>query len=265
MTISFRQLSILPLIMLPSAGYCIIPVDQLHVTPIGFSGQAGLSLTGERGNKDEQEYNINGILRYGWDKSALMLLSDYNYTKTNDERNEDDLYVHLRYIQNDYFKQNVDAEVFVQYQYDDFADLSNRRLFGAGMRWRFAESSGEQTNDDGTQSNAYETIFGAGAFYEEEDAQSNGLQETTVRANLYGRFLFTSNSEHEFSVYSTIYVQPSVEQLDDVRSLLVGGIEFPIAESLALSLEAEVRYDSEPFEGVENTNVEYGVRISYSF
>jgi hypothetical protein len=68
-----------------------------------------------------------------------------------------------------------------------------------------------------------------------------------------------------FEFYGSAYLQPSLSALDDMRVLVVSGIEFPITSALSLSVEAEADHDSDPFEGVEKTNLEYGIRLSYSF
>jgi len=252
-----RKVLLIILLIISNVATAIVPVEKLISVPAGVSGTIGLALEGEEGNRREQEYNINGIIRYGWGTSnSLMWITDYNYTKTDGRRNEDDLSTHLRFIRNDYVRKNVDIEAFIQYEYDDFADLSSRQLAGGGLRWRF-ENIGEKTT--------FRTQLGAGAFYEAEESQRTTASDETVRANFYAKLRYTNSDERAFEYYVSAYLQPSLEALNNVRSLLVSGIEFPISDALSLSVEAQVGHNSEPFAGVKKTNLEYGVKLSFSF
>lgn len=245
-------LFVLPNIVLAA----IVPVDKFNITPLNLTGNVGVILEGEAGNRTEQDYNINGILRYGWKTQSLVWISDFNYTRIDGRKNEDDLFTHIRFIKNNYINDNVDAEFFIQYNYDDFADLSSRKLIGMGARWRLERTEGEVK---------YQRQFGFGAFYEDENSASTRLNNTTVRANLYAKFRYQDAAKRPFELYTTAYVQPSLQQLKDLRILVIAGVEFPITSALSFSVEAEIEHDSQPFDNVEKTNLEYGVKLSYSF
>lgn len=234
----------------------IVPVDKFTVAPPGLSGTFGLALDGETGNRSEQEYAVDGILRYGWDTQSLVWITDYNYTKVDNEKNENDIFTHLRFVKNNYIGDNVDAEAFVQYGFDDFADLSSRKLLGGGARWRFEKIVGKAT---------FWQQFGLGAFYEVEKSDSMDVKETSLRANIYANVRYQDSDKRPFELYTTAYLQPSLENISDIRVLIVSGVELPITDSLSFSIEVDMDYDSQPFEGVEKTNVEYGVRVSYAF
>lgn len=247
---------VLGYLLLCPVAYAIVPVDQTNVAEEGFSGNVGISLSGQSGNKDEKEYSLSSIVRYGQEADSVIFITDYNYSETNDLKDEDDFYSHLRWIRNDFFQPNLDSELFIQYQYDDLADLSSRKLAGGGARWRYNSVS---------EIAEINTSLGLGAFYEVEESISNDTEITTTRANFYAKFLYGNRTRFPFDAYLTLYYQPAIDDIKNFRAVVISGVEFKITQTLALHVEAEVDHDSSPFTNVEKTDIEYGVRLTYSF
>ncbi len=243
-------------LFLSSAAYAIVPVDQSNVAEEGISGNIGVSVNGQSGNKDEHEYSLSSILRYGKSQDSWVLITDYNYSETNDIKDEDEFYSHLRWTRFNFFSPQVDAELFAQYEYDDFADLSSRKLAGGGARWRFSHALADAT---------LKTSVGTGVFYEVEKSLSSSGEVETTRANLYAKFLYSQAAQYPFDAYLTLYYQPAVDDVENFRSVIISGLEFKITRTLSLTLEAELEHNSEPFTNVEKTDFEYGVRLSYAF
>ncbi|QJR81922.1 DUF481 domain-containing protein [Alteromonas pelagimontana] len=243
-------------LLVSNVANAIVPVDQSNVAEEGFSGNVGISLNGQSGNKEEREYSLSSIIRYGHLANSFIFITDYNYSETNDLKDEDDFYSHLRWIRNDFFRPNVDSELFIQYEYDDIADLSSRKLAGGGVRWRYNRQS---------ESSEINTLLGLGAFYEVEESLSNNAEVSTTRANFYAKFLYGRRTQFPFDAYLTLYYQPAVDDIKNFRAIVISGIEFKITQTLSLNVEAEVDHDSSPFTNVEETDIEYGVRMTYSF
>ncbi|MCW8090734.1 DUF481 domain-containing protein [Alteromonas sp. ASW11-130] len=254
--ISTTTLTMLAGVLLSTQAYAIVPVDQANVAEEGVSGNVGVSINGQAGNKDEHEYSLSSILRYGQRQDSWVLITDYNYSETNDIKDEDEFYSHLRWTRFNFFSPKVDAELFAQYEYDDFADLSSRKLAGGGARWRFANSF------DNAE---LKTSLGTGVFYEVEKALSSSGEVDTTRANLYVKLLYSQSAQYPFDAYLTVYYQPALDELDNFRSVVISGLEFKVTKALALTLETELEHNSKPFSAVEKTDFEYGVRLSYSF
>lgn len=234
----------------------ITPIDTLSDPEQGFSGTAGLGLSGKSGSKDESEYSISLLGRHVEDERTALLISNYNYGESNDVKDEDDLFVHFRWIQNNFFRESLDWENFLQYEYDKFDDLNSRKLIGSGVRMRFTRES---------ESGVLNTSFGAGGFFEEEVSESSGATEQNWRGNFYGKWVWNRKGNFPFQLYGQIYLQPVLDDLGDLRSTANAGIKFGLSEAIALHLDAEIEHDSEPFEEAEKTNFEYGVKLSYSF
>ena len=234
----------------------IVPINVQITPPEGYSGQAGLSINGQSGNKDEQEYTVNGLLRYKQNDDLFVLISDYSYSETNQVRDEDELFLHGRWIHENQFAPSVDSEVFVQYQYDDFAGISDRELVGGNVRWRF--DSKDETSEQ-------QLIVGVGAFYESETSEATSLTDNTVRANLYTNIVHKHTGEYPFVASASSYIQPALDDISDLRVLAVASLNFPIRPSLNVGFAVEVSHNAMPFEGVEKTDVDYGISLNYEF
>ncbi len=234
----------------------IVPINVLITPPEGISGEAGLSINGQSGNKDEQEYSANGLLRYKKSTDLYVLIGDYSYSETNDMRDEDELFLHGRWVRQDQFGKSIDSELFVQYQYDDFADISGRSLIGANVRWR-----NEVKNSNAER----QVIVGTGLFYESETSEQTSVTEDTIRANVYTNLVYRHTGDFPYVVSASTYIQPAVDDLSDLRMLGVGSINFPIRPSLSIGFDIEVKHNSTPFSDVKKTDIDYGVTLVYTF
>lgn len=241
---------------LTPAAQAIVPINVLITPPQGFSGELGVSINGQSGNKDEQEYSANGLLRYKENADLFVLVSDYSYSETNDVRDEDELFLHGRWVRHNQLGDSVDSELFVQYQYDDFADISGRELIGANVRWR------DEFQNATTQR---QLIVGTGLFYESESSERTSLTDDTIRANLYTNLVYRHNGDFPYVASVSTYIQPAVDDLSNLRLLGIASINFPIRPSLSIGFDIEVRHNSTPFTDVEKTDADYGVTLNYEF
>jgi putative salt-induced outer membrane protein YdiY len=236
----------------------IVPIDLQPDPSQGCSGKVGLGFSGKSGNNDEQDLNVNGLVRLRNGNREWLFVADYNYGESNDERDEDDLTLHVRRIQRDLLAANWDLEGFAQWERDDFQDLSSRELLGGGVRWRHARGD--------LPKGAFHTTLGGGVFYEEENSESGVGEENGFRINLYGKVVWDRNrAAHPVKAYSLVYIQPLVDDLGDLRSVGRAGMEWNISKDFTVALEMEVKYDREPFPGVDTTDTEYMVRLGYRF
>ncbi|GEM_PF-2726949 len=253
---NIKIIIITSLLSFTNVTHAIVPInDQITATP-GFSGDAGFSLEGQTGNKDEQEFSQNTILRYSQDDNLYVFLGDYSYSETNEVLDEEELFLHARWVKLNFWRDTVDSELFVQHQSDDFADIRSRNLLGANVRFRFQQEMAD------SQSLA---ILGAGLFYEDEKSEETTLSRDTIRANLYGRYTYEYNGEFPYSASIATYIQPAVDDIKDLRGLLIAGVDFPIRPAISIGFEIEVKHNSQPFVDVEKTDIDYGVTINYSF
>lgn len=234
----------------------IVPINTEINPKQGVSGNFGFVLSGQSGNKDEQEYSVNALLRFRKADNLFVTLGDFTYSETNDVRDEDELFLHARWVGLNKLGAFLDTELFVQYQYDDFADISGRQLVGGNIRWR---------NEADTEAMSRQLILGAGLFFENERSELTEISDDTVRANLYARYVYEKKGEYPYSLSMSTYIQPAVNAVSDLRLLALAGVYYPIRPSLTVGFEIEVKHNSDPFVDVEKTDVEYGVSLNYAF
>ncbi|MEA3522721.1 MAG: DUF481 domain-containing protein, partial [Campylobacterota bacterium] len=130
----------------------IVPVE-LGDKP-GFSGSLSGSFETKRGNTEKDEYNAGLKLRYD-NNESYTIWSDLigSYGEASGEKNTNKTYAHIRLIHALYEK-DLDWEIFVQSEMNEFTSIDRRRLIGGGLRYRFAHG------DFG------KLFFGLGAYYE---------------------------------------------------------------------------------------------------
>lgn len=220
----FLCCGVVTLVSLPS--HAIVPINDKIVPEQGISENIGITLDGQSGNKDKRETNIDSVIRFRADDNLLVFIGDYTFSETNDVRDEDELFLHGRWVLLDLISESFDLEIFTQYQYDDFADLSNRELVGSNIRYRKEASADKYTS---------QLIIGAGAFFESESSKSTSFTDDTVRANLYGRYLFDFDGEFDYSLAMTTYIQPALSDVSDLRLLALGAVSFPINEAISVN------------------------------
>ena len=244
--------------MLTPIASAIVPIDVQPDPKQGWSGKVGLAFSGKSGNSDEEDFNVSVLTRHRRANRVWLFIGDYNYGETNGERDADDTTLHTRWIERDIMAPNWDLEAFAQWERDDFKDLSDRKLIGAGGRWR-------TTNDSWHQGDLF-TLLGAGLFYEQEEAKTGTEDDTNIRLNLYSKLVWDRNkATYPFKAYGLLYVQPIIDDMGDLRATGTAGLEFNVFEKITLALEVEVEHDTEPFADVDKTDTEYMVKLAYNF
>lgn len=230
----------------------IAPVD-IGSKP-GFSGNVSGSLSSKSGNTDKKEYVLGLRLQYDQGSDYLMWGNfTYNYGENSGTKNEDKMYGHVRTLHALIEKQWC-GELFVQSEQDEFKDINERSLAGAGVRWEFLNSD--------AMGKGY---VGAGGFFEKIDYAHPLINpyERNKRFNSY--VAYTKN----FSVSSKLsyigYYQPQFAKNADYVTSHTAELIVPIYGKLNLSLLAKYLYDSRPPIGVEKKDTAYLTNLLWEF
>lgn len=230
----------------------IAPVD-IGSKP-GFSGNVSGSLSSKSGNTDKKEYVLGLRLQYDQGSDYLMWGNfTYNYGENSGTKNEDKMYGHVRTLHALVEKQWC-GELFVQSEQDEFKDINERSLAGAGVRWEFLNSD--------AMGKGY---VGAGGFFEKIDYAHPLINpyERNKRFNSY--VAYTKN----FSVSSKLsyigYYQPQFAKNADYVTSHTAELIVPIYGKLNLSLLAKYLYDSRPPIGVEKKDTAYLTNLLWEF
>ncbi len=230
----------------------IAPVD-VGSKP-GFGGNVSGSLASKSGNTDKNEYSLGVRFQYdeGDDYLAWGVVT-YDYGESAGTKNEDRLYAHVRGIAalegNDWC-----GEVFVQSERDDFRDIRERSLAGAGVRWRFFNS------DEWGKGYA-----GLGGFFEKIDYSHPLINPDERNGRLNSYIAYTKSFSGNSKLSYIGYYQPKFSEGSDYVTSQTAELIVPIYGRLNLSLSARYLYDSRPALGVEKRDTAYLTNLVWEF
>jgi len=126
-----------------------------------------------------------------------FFISKINYGESNGNKYLNDTFYHLRIIlSKSIFK--VIPEAFLQYENNAFSLTNKRYLAGIGIRYQF----GETTNGTSIINEWYQESSGIGRL-------------NNWRLSQYLKFRFKFNQTNQLD--STIYIQPSITDLSNIR------------------------------------------------
>lgn len=201
---------------------------------------------------DETE---SGDEETGGPANVIFLVSNYSFSRANDNRYVNNAQGHLRFIRQ--HSPRISFEVFGQYQFNEFIRLEDRFLAGGGGR--FALVQAERT----------EVFAGIGYMLEQETldlpaALPAGTSSEHHRSTNYLTVRFNSEDER-LRLVQTLYAQPRFDRLQDFRLLSETSFEIQLFRQLALAINLNVAHDSEPPAGIKETDVVLSNSLRYSF
>jgi putative salt-induced outer membrane protein YdiY len=170
------------------------------------------------------------------------------------ERFRDRTFGHLRY--NYRLRSWLVAEAFTQLERDGFARLQLRSLAGAGLRVQYVDTKVLKIFQGTTPMYEYETLT-------DDDAGRSPATTSTVRWSNYLNARLRITESVQFS--GTVYVQPRVDEVDDVRVLHQAALGVDVTEHVRLTAELDLRYDSRPPDTVESLDLALrnGLKVSF--
>ncbi len=250
------------LFLFPIFSHAITNIEKERTQKIeaGWNGHVHFKFSGKDGNNEETDWGIGSHIR--WNNQDYKWLNWYSrdYERNNGYRTDDQTFLHTRLIQN--HQQTLAAEYFLQYQQSPFAGLKRRLLIGSGLRWHnlhIANTDGNSLSADGFQ--------GIGVFQEQVREVDLGTTqvEQRYRANLYSHWLYQAAGERAISTSATLYLQPDINNSDDVKALFQAQLTLPISEQLHLQWKWQSNWDSRPPSGVSREVHETKMQLKYSF
>jgi len=215
----------------------------------GTSGSLGLKLNGQSGNTEKLTSEFNTLTIERSDLNEYLLAGKYRYGESRRIKDTHDGNLHVRYTR--YIVNWPAVETFAQTQFNEFKQLKRRDLLGVGLRTLLQRAE------------ANSLYLGTGLFYEHEKFENRFPDEETVRANIYLSFVRTFNAQVSGSVI--VYYQPSLEGFGDTRVQVDSGLQVNLAAKLALTLDYDIQYDSQPVPGVAKTDTIYLVGLAYAY
>ena len=256
-----RKISILSAIFLsawlvPCEAFTQVNIEKFRRKQMeqGYSGLIELDVTHKTGNVELTELEVEGRLdrRSGRSHSFLIIETEYGWQGGRRFSNEG--LVHLRYVFAG--RRSLQPEFFIQYNYDRERLLDYRLIAGAGIR------SVLYKRDD-LQLSLGTTLMPEREEYDLDASNSHDRRVTVLRwSNYLSEIVRFGESA---ALTSTFYVQPDLEDFDDVRVLLESALSIEILDRLSIVVEFSLRYDSEPPDGIESLDTELEPGLVFRF
>lgn len=214
----------------------------------GWSGALGATFSVNGGNTET--VSISGSGQAQWQRGAerLRMIAGGTHETADGELTEEKLVLHLRH--NHRLAPWVRSLLFAQLQQNPFQRLESRTLFGAGARFEpLSRPRG---------------AVAIGAAYMLELERLDGVGGTTTEHRISTFVDLSAMPREGVTLAATSYVQPRIDDLEDVRISAAASIASRVVGPLSLVVSGSYVYDRYPPEDVERVDwgIESGLRVS---
>ena len=253
----FLALVVMVLLALPAVAQVNTESYRIKPPEDGFTNTLSTDLTLYKGNTNLFSFTSQYRADYKKDKLYSFFIFNFSYGEESDIIYARDGFTHLRGVYTLF--PSVRGELFTQWGFDDFLLLNRRYLAGGGGRFTLLD------DHDTSASLHYNAFLGVGAMYEYDDEGEDGTTLITKLARSTNYLSLGLAYEKKFVLKIVTYYQPAVTQLDDFRILLDAGITFHLFSGLSMTTSVDWKYDSDPFPGVENYDLELtnGLKLTF--
>ncbi|MBA7711287.1 hypothetical protein ES703_120245 [subsurface metagenome] len=172
-------------------------------------------------------------------------------------------FAHLRGVK--VLKPRLQIEGFLQREFNEFINLEDRQLAGGGVRIRWL-----QRQDTAEESPPLQLNTGIGLMWERERIDTTGQASgdpyhgavaSLVRSTNY--LVVRWQLDDRLALFSTTYYQVDLGRFSDYRVLWEGSLGVTLTRRLSLTINLNLRYDSEPPEGIKPYDLEITNGVSY--
>lgn len=221
----------------------IINVESLRFTrdSLGFYGQENFNLDLTKNTQRLFTFNNNLALQYQKPRNTWMLLSNLNFSFSDNSDFERDGYFHLRYAWD--INDILALEAFEQYQVDVPLRIEQRILSGLGLRAKLKKQEGRAI------------YFGSAVMYEYDVERGTDNINTDFRMSNYLTTSMKSNSG--FRMTGVVYYQPRLNYWADFRLSGQLQLAFTLFKNLDFASTASLNYDAFPVQGFNIPNLTY--------
>lgn len=216
-----------------------------------WTGELSAALESERGNSDSDELDYE--LKSTWRSLAdrYVIRSEGELDNNNGDKTNDNWEIRSKYDR--FLKSDPDDYwgVKLRFEYDKFADLDLRTIFGPHLGRQFFETPML------TLSAELGPVWVDEQFDVAEDNDFPGaLWEVEATSDIIG---FGTTL---YAIHDGIY---NFDASDEIILNTRIGIKMPLIFGLHTAIEAKYEYDGGAVEGVDDTDETYNFRIGYSW
>jgi len=220
----------------------------------GFRTTVGADIAWQSGNSDLFEVGARARFDYRTGRQYAFFVGEARYGEEDGKAFRDRSFGHLRY--NRELRPWLVAEAFSQVENNGFARLQLRVLAGIGIRMRVVDTG------------RFKLFQGTTPMFEYENLESSGLVRhpatmSTVRWSNYVNLRLRLTEKTQ--VLTTVYVQPRVDDLGDLRILDEATLAVALTEHVTLAVSFNLGYDSRPPDGVNDLDLSLRNGIAVTF
>lgn len=242
------------LVACPSAVIGQVNTERMRALDVeGVRTTLGSDVAVQAGNVDLFEIGAAGRVDVRQAPHSAFLVTQLRYGVKDNESFRDRTFGHLRY--NYRLLPSLVAEGFTQLERDGFARLRLRVLAGGGLRIQYLNTETLKIFQGTTPMYEHE-VLDAGA-----DDVATALSTLRWSNYLNVRLRLTEATR----LMGTVYVQPRMDAVEDVRVLHQSTLAVQVTEHVNLTIEVDLRYDSRPPTEIEDLDLTLrnGVEVSF--
>ena len=217
----------------------------------GLSGSVYGSFETKRGNTDKEEAEYGGRLEFDTNKTITWIQGSAEHDTASGYTTDDNAFIHLRHI-HQIGDPSWAAEAYFQLKQNEFKNLNNRTLLGAGLRYKVFDSY-----DYG------KLFFGMSAMDEKITYNEVDPNEHNSRLSTYLSYKVNINKTFELSYLG--YYQMKFEDNSDYLASSMAEMTIHLTKVFDLSYLIEFDYDAAPALNIRNTDTRQKLSFIYRF
>ena len=218
----------------------------------GLNAEVSLGAKYNSGNSDTVSLGISGKGEYSKEEWLLYLIAAYSYGESNGDKDTNDGIFHLRYI-HAIADTPYDYEIYAQTEFNEFQDVKERSLGGAGIRRKMDLP--------------FDKFYvGLGLFYSYMEPDTiTPIDPIYRRIKMDSYISFLKKINENFSITYLGYYQPNVEDFSDFRIFQILQLTTSLTEHMALSFDILHKYNSTPYHEIEKNDIRSTINLKYQF
>ncbi|MFB0515582.1 MAG: DUF481 domain-containing protein [Candidatus Neomarinimicrobiota bacterium] len=232
----------------------------------GFHVDLGGDVGYTDGNSNLFQNRSNLRFDYVRDWGQMFLVSYYRISKKDKAFFINKGFSHLRTVKN--LRGAFYGEVFLQKEFNEFIQLQDRQLIGGGLRIKWNETEQFKALPEHLH-----LATGIGFMWEREEIDTgpdgtqgdpfHGSLASLIRSTNY--LVFNWTPKPSLGLLTTAYFQIDTRRISDYRVLARSTFNVAITKRLGLTLDMNLRYDSEPPGQVKAVDIDFSNGFSYKF
>lgn len=205
----------------------------------GWSGEVRGQVALSEGNAEYFELTLGGAAQVTTGRHRVRALTSETLRRAGGEKVAESLLLHLRH--NLRLRPWLASLAFAQLQYNPFRRLERRTLLGLGARF------------DIVRAEAWDAALGVSGMLERERITDRSGTETEGRASYFVSVV--GRVAPHVRLDTSGFWQPRFAEPGDARAFLEAGVRVDLVGGLGLLVALDLEHDSDPPEGVEETDL----------